>query len=117
MNQTALIDLQIVPKSRPRFCKQTGNVYNPKNYVENQRDLKNLLVLKLEEVTEYPIQMEIVFTGTYSSCDLDNLCGAIMDGLQKAFIIKNDNTRHINQLVLSHKLSDVHQVAISLTKL
>jgi Holliday junction resolvase RusA-like endonuclease len=59
--------------------------------------------------------MEINFAGSYSSCDLDNLCGAIMDGLQKAFIIKNDNTKHINRLVLSHTLTEEHQVSISLT--
>lgn len=83
--------------------------FTPKPLREYKAELLSFLVDVNEYVDTYPISVNIHFSYTdeYTKknsirrSDLDNLVKPVLDALQYANIIKQDNTKHINRLTLS----------------
>ena len=94
-----LLQGPIVAKARPRVTRY-GTFIPPKYrqwklgaIAEFQRQWGNR-----PTITE-PIAIAIHLRGKhYKGSDLDNLAGSIMDALQQAGVIKNDNCGHIPSL-------------------
>jgi Holliday junction resolvase RusA-like endonuclease len=92
----------VVPKARPQFNQ--GQAYLPSTYrIWKEQAIVELLQQKQKVSTDYPIpfpiKLHIIYQGT-ANADADNIAGSIMDALRYAKIIKNDNLKHVQQLIL-----------------
>lgn len=97
-------NLNIVPKARPRCIPGRNQPILPPDYRKNQQEIvqRLLKVPKLKEDKSY--RLKIHFCGHLKG-DLDNKSGAILDALQKAKKIKDDNVKHIPALDISFSKS------------
>lgn len=102
------IPIQIVPKSRPKFNRKTGNAYMPTHYKENQTDiiyhalpqfLDSLASMNLDpqKFTIGRCALTILYYG-HARGDSDNISGSIMDAFVKAGILENDNVNTVHEL-------------------
>ena len=92
----------VVPKARPKFNQ--GQAYLPENYrIWQEKAIIELIEQKQKTTMKYPIKTSIKLHITYkghANADADNIAGAIMDVLQQAKIIQNDNLKYIQELKL-----------------
>lgn len=92
----------IVPKARPRFSKN-GAAYLPGGY----RDWKNQAIASLMQQwgdrgpITVPVAVAIALEGKHPrGSDSDNLGGAILDAMQGAGILRNDNLMAVPELFI-----------------
>ncbi len=93
------------PKPRPRADK--GQVHNPPDYTAWKHEVAHeLAALNIQNQIAVPVRLDVVFGTDYIDfqlypmvdhvrskhvrADLDNLAGGLMDALQDAGTIKND---------------------------
>ena len=94
-----LLQGSIVPKARPRVTKR--GAFIPKKY----RQWKDGAIAEFKRQwgdrspLGHPVSVSISLRGKhYKGSDLDNLAGSILDALQQAGILKNDNCGHVPSL-------------------
>jgi len=99
------LPLRGVPKPRPRVTER--GTYNPKEYTAWKAEVADELAgLGIQNQIAVPVRLDVVFATDYIDfqlypmvdhvrpkhvrADLDNLAGGLMDALQDAGTIKND---------------------------
>lgn len=119
---TIIEDFHLIPKMR---LTQKGK-YSPraKRYYENQNSLawrfkqSWFYNFRGRKSIDFPIKLEFcIWVKDKRVKDIDNLCGAIMECLKKAGIIKDDNTKIISQVAGQICNDENSKIAIKILKI
>lgn len=84
----------IIPKARPRVTQ--NGVYMPPAYAEWKLLATHEFRKVFVPVIRYPVAVRVVLTGKHQrGGDSDNVVGSVLDALQDAGILKQDNMNHV----------------------
>ena len=105
MRMTILGAVPSKKNSRNLFVR-AGRINNLPNQKYKDWETASLWQLKaVPKVTNYPMSITLsFFQPDNRSRDIDNQCSSVMDMLQKAEIITNDDWQHVNRIVLMGEL-------------
>jgi Holliday junction resolvase RusA-like endonuclease len=94
MLQSATFPGKIIPKPRPRVTE--NSTYMPPAYTEWKRAAAFLFQDSFTPILRYPVSVHVVLTGKHRlSGDSDNTVGSVLDALQDAKILDQDNWKHV----------------------
>ncbi|MEM9770009.1 MAG: RusA family crossover junction endodeoxyribonuclease [Cyanobacteria bacterium P01_D01_bin.73] len=94
----------ITPKARPRVTR--NGTFMPRKYREWKTQAITSLQLQWSNAPPIsePVGIEILLTGKHPRRgDSDNVAGAILDALQDAGVLKNDNLKAVPRLAIQLK--------------
>lgn len=108
-----------IPKARARFNTRSGRAYTPRTTQDYESHIKNEARKHFKVPLEGAIEMRLIFNFVKAKSskkvlhtqrpDLDNLCKAIMDGLNKIAFIDDCQVVY---LVCSKKFAEKESVEI-----
>ena len=94
------------------------NKYKANNLKQDEKQIINYLVSRTRYTGNYPVELKL--KPHYSSMrqDLDNFrYKGLLDGLVSAGVIKNDNLKHIQRIVIEPVFDDAECVEIEIKEL
>ena len=106
------------PNWNEYISMERANKYKASKLKKDEKDLIMLLASRKRYTGEYPV--EIIFRPHYSALrqDLDNFrYKGILDGLVSAGVLKNDNLKHIQRIVIEPIFDEAECVEIEIKEL
>ena len=94
------------------------NKYKANHLKQEEKEIVKLLTLAIEYTDNYPV--ELILNPHYSNLrqDLDNFrYKGILDGLVASGVLKNDNLRHIQRIVIEPVFDDEKCIDIEIKEL
>lgn len=113
------LTLDYIPPNWNDYIKlERGNKYGANNLKQKEKQIIKYLTLGKKYTGNYPIELTLKPHYSGKKQDLDNFrYKGILDGLVSAGVLKNDNLKHIQRIVIEPIFDDIEGVDIEIKEL